>query len=579
MNSKALINEQKLNGEETEFYPTTFEMVETIANELKTVSKEITSILDIGCGNGNFFHHLNNCDCFRDFNADFKDPHRDYKISKHYEKYGIEKSFILTKELDSSIVMIGTDFNETNLIDKKVDFIFCNPPYSDFKSWMNKIIKTANSNYIAMIVPSRWKEDEDILKTVEKRNYEYKILDSTDFLHAERQARCKVDIIFFSPKKHAAKFRNEVYETEGNVVEPFDLWFNEVFKINADKDNISYNESAERKTIEDKLVDTSNIAETLVNFYNDDLNKLYENYKAIERLDYDVLKELHVDIENLKKGLKMKLSNLKILYWNILLDRYSKITSRICTKQRNKILGTLKDNNTIDFTLNNIYQITLWIMKNANVYFDEQITDYFLELCSLENIRDYKSNKRWNEENWKYLKENIYRSSWSKYVDKDFMKTVSNYCLDYRIITEGKCNFSTSWSNTNMCEDCINFLYDTSVIANNLGFSMPLITISKYDDIDEDEWRNKNIYTEDGELFCNIKLYKNGNRHIKFNTKFMLKLNVEMGRINGWIKNKKEACEDLGIKEEDISSIWKSNYTLEIEDCTKLLGLPDRISA
>lgn len=51
-----LIKEQKENGEETEFYPTTQNMVNTIAKYLNEHSlNDINKILDIGCGNGCFF--------------------------------------------------------------------------------------------------------------------------------------------------------------------------------------------------------------------------------------------------------------------------------------------------------------------------------------------------------------------------------------------------------------------------------------------------------------------------------------------------------------------------------------------
>lgn len=65
--------------------------------------------------------------------------------------------------MPNDIFVIGTDLYEQNLIDKKVDVIFCNPPHSDFKSWMLKIIKEANCRIIYMVKDIQ--EINSILKT------------------------------------------------------------------------------------------------------------------------------------------------------------------------------------------------------------------------------------------------------------------------------------------------------------------------------------------------------------------------------------------------------------------------------
>ena len=71
-----------------------------------------------------------------------------------------------------------------------------------------------------------------------------------------------------------------------------------------------------------------------------------------------------------------------------------------------------------------------------------------------------------------------------------------------------------------------------------------------------------------------IKLYKNGNRHVKFCKEFMQKLNVEMARINGWIQDKSQAAEELGMSAIEIEQAWGSNRKLEIAAGKQLLGLP-----
>jgi len=114
---KDLLDNLKENNQDYEFYPTTQKMVDIIK---ENVNLQHSYILDIGAGNGNFFTKLN-LSC---------------------TKFAIEKSQILIDAMPSDIIVIGSDFHEQTLFDKnRIDYIFCNPPYSQFKVWMLKIIK------------------------------------------------------------------------------------------------------------------------------------------------------------------------------------------------------------------------------------------------------------------------------------------------------------------------------------------------------------------------------------------------------------------------------------------------------
>lgn len=557
-----LVKEQKKNGEETEFYPTTQEMVNKIASYLnKNAENTISKILDIGCGNGCFFEKLDNADCYYDSNAKWEDEAYHRKLHKP-DKYGIEKSLFLLNNCPDNITILGTDFMQNNLIDKPVDLIFCNPPYSEFKPWMKKILTEANSKYIVMIVPSRWSDDESVKKIINDRNFDYEIISTDNFLDAERKARAIVDIIFFKPK--SVNFDGRSYEEK--IKDPFDYWFENTFKINAEKEETySYEENESKKeSIRNELTEGKNVAEVLVKLYNRDMEALYKNYKALEGLDCSLLNELKINIKDLKKGIKMKLEGLKSLYWHELFDHYDKITSRLTSKKREEILHKLGENINIDFTEENIYQLTFWIIRNANRLFDEQLTDYFYELCNSQNIHRYKSNKRWNEDEWRYIKDKANKSHHYYSYNRE---EVTNVQLDYRIVVTGTSNFEYSWyrnrTGDDLTKEALNFIHDTEIIANNLGFPIKIW--------DSDIGSNFNARLK-GEVFINFKLYKNGNRHLKFDPAFMKKLNIEMARINGWIHDKREAEKEFNMTETEVNGCWNKNFTLNTENGMKLLG-------
>ena len=156
------------------------------------------------------------------------------------------------------------------------------------------------------------------------------------------------------------------------------------------------------------------------------------------------------------------------------------------------------------------------------------------------------------------------------------MKKATHIQLDYRIVVKSWSNFDTTWSSPRLSSYCTDFLSDTFIIAKNLGFDIDFCIPNKYANIYISDWNNFDVLTTDGKLFANIKLYKNGNRHVKFCKEFMQKLNVEMARINKWVQDKTEAMEEMEVSADVINSVWGSNLQIGITDGRKLLGLPEK---
>ena len=561
-----LVAESKHNGDCFEFYPTTQEIVDKVAQWISRHGEFTNNILDIGCGNGGFFQKLDKTDYFK--SDEYNDRNFKSNLGRSYKKYGIEKSYTLAEQLPEDVILLGSDFLTNTLIDKKVDCIFCNPPYSEYEIWAEKIIREGNAGKIVLVIPERWKNNEQIKEALFQRKYSFEIIGNFDFLNAERKARAKVDVIGIMPD--SAKYEGRCYNVK--ATDPFDLWFDSTFSLNAEKQKESDYEKAEQR--KNEIIADGDTAEKLIQFYNADMQKLYDNYRALEKLDADIFKELKVDVKMLKSSLRERLKGLKILYWDLLFKKYDKITTRLTTAGRDKVIKRLNDNTAIDFTLENIFQLTMWIIRHSNTLFDEQLTDFFFTLARSENIHRYKSNLRWNDSDWKYLKDKCYTCG---HYRKDYAKeNLKNVMLDYRVIVTDWRNFDTSW-HTHLTDSCRNFLYDMSVIGENLGFHLDFKIPNAYEDIDTDDWSNFDIMTTDGKLFANVKLYKNGNKHIKFCKEFMQKLNVEMARINKWINTKEEAKEEFGYSESEINQFWNNNLKIGIGEGTKLLGLPQAV--
>jgi len=548
-----LIQAIKEGDQDFEFYPTTQQIIEVINQDIhhleenKHTKNFHYSILDVGAGNGNFFKILES------LNPEEKDERGYVKDRYSFTKYAIEKSSILINSLDADIYIIGTDFHQQSLIDKKVDIIFCNPPYSEFESWAKKIITEANCSYIYLVIPERWEKNKELQEIIKRRKIEYKVLGNFDFLEADRPARAKVDIIRFDLAYIS-------YHNNDPKSDPFEIWFDSFFKIDAmeGKYYSEYEEGKSKKEkIQDEIVKGQNLIDRLEELYRKDMDKLLNNYKALESLDYSIFKELGVNIPNLKEGLKLKIKGIKNLYWQELFDHLNTITDRLTKNSREKLLKKLTKNTNIDFTADNAYAIVLWAIKNANFYFDEQLKEIYLWMSCSENVKNYKSNSKFIEDGWRFnceLREGKY----------------THYVLDYRLVLKCYSTFNgyscdlKNGLNINVHEK----INDIITIAKNLGFTVNESTMNYL-------WKpgKENIFTfgNDSEEFMRVRIYKNGNIHCKFNQKFMKKLNIEAGRLNGWIKSPVEAAEEMEIDLIEVEELYKTNIQIPLKDVKLLI--------
>ena len=528
------------HGQDFEWYPTTQEMIEILKKDIIKNVGEDPSILDCGAGDG-----------------------RVLKALTTGNRYAIEKSKLLIETLDASIFVVGTDFLGQTLIDKRTSVIFSNPPYSEFKNWANKIIREGNSQAIYLILPVRWKEDETILASIAARKAEYHVIATLDFLQAERSARGKVDVIRINLSGNRSRCR----------VDPFDLWFDENFAIEAtyrEKSHYDFKESCREnvaKGLRNELVPGRDKIQVLEALYQRDLEKLVSNYKSIEQLDASLLEELNVNIESLKESLKLKISGLKDVYWRELFDALETITRRLTSTHRRNMLGKLMANVHVDFTASNAYAIVIWAIKNANEYFDLQLIEVFEGMTQQANIRNYKSNQRTfgnHEWGWHRRPQNLER-----------------FYLDYRIVLESAGGLCTSnWAHERekfkgLSETAKDILDDIRTVADNLGYS-----VDGYLGAGGHWWEsNKAIdfLCDDRRVgacktLMSVRAFKNGNLHIKFDVDFMQMLCVEFGRLKGWLRSPQEAAAEMDISPELAQQAFGSNARLGV-DSMAMLGL------
>ena len=524
--TKELLLELKENGEDFELYPTSKEMIKPI---LENINHPYNDVLDIGAGTCNFKKYFEELaeevyqEKYERLEKEAEEQGRYFiKPDKAHisQYYVIEKSKILINKLDKDSIVLGTDFNNTLLIDKPVDVIFCNPPYSEFKSWMIKIIREGNCNEIYLIVPQRWKEDKDIKKEIEKV-ISYEVLDSFDFLNAERQARAKVDILYIKKKD---KIRGEKEQIEENA---FNTWFDETFPMNDNKEEEKLNSwekgNKEKNNIKSQLINQEkDKAKLLVQLYENQLNTYFEHFKSISSLDLEILETIGVTKNSLKEAIKQKIINLKNIYWEIAFDELTQITDRLTSDSRRTMLDKFTLLKSVDFSLDNIYALVIWVIKNSNQYYNSQLIHFYKDLSSVENVKPYKSNQKlFSKEEWRW---------------NSFCQKASHYTLDYRIVCSSQLIRARTnyWGDFEAGYEYEERIKDIETIFQNLGFQ--ILYVEK-----PTGFGSKNYaYGKNDEVMFEFKVFKNGNLHLKLNKEFAKAMNVEVSRLLGWIKSKED---------------------------------------
>ena len=539
-----LLAKVKQNNEDFEWYPTTNEIIEALYKDILSLDESTSSILDIGAGDGNVFKVLTQLSKdHKEKVADIPRENRNgnYQYYNYVETfnptfYAIEKSKTLIQAMDKDVFVVGSDFNEQSLIDKKVDCIYCNPPYSEYEEWTNKILREANSKIVYLLIPKRWTENEIIQHTIAEREIKYAVIGEYSFEHSEyRQARAIVNLIRFDISSR--------YDRKDS----FDIWFEDHFKINAkldDSESKYAREQATKKKVSNELISVDNFVKESVKLYNRDLENLLNNYKALESLDSSLLSELGISVKGVKEGLKLKIENLKSIYWHILFERLDTITIRLTEKSRERLTKKLFENVNIDYSEDNIYMLIIWVIKNSNEYFNKQLLEVYEKLADKENIILYKSNKRIIEDDWRYVK-----------------SSMSHYALDYRLVISVYNTFGGyEFEKVNgISKEAYNFIKDIFTVAINLGFNLNINSLHHHQYESRKEY---NFYDSNGDIFVALRLYQNGNIHFKFSQKFIKKLNIEAARLNGWIKSPKEASEEFDVTFEEAAQMFKNNLQL-----------------
>lgn len=503
---KSLFDDLKANDEDFEFYPTTTEILRAITAEKWLVQSGVTSVLDIGCGNGKALDYF----------------------SKNWETkleiFGIEKSQILISNLvNPDILIVGNDFGECMLLDKQVDMIFSNPPYKEFKEWTLKILSYAISKKVVLVIPERWKDDEKIKQCIKECEWTFDVIGRYDFLDSEdRKARAKVEVIVFKRQNKT----DSVFERELSKAFGMGELLNRVDKVYWDRYKLKEETEEECKDV----VSAKELIDYLLNRYQADQRKLFGSLEALSKVGAELMSELGVRKDKIIESVINKIKFQKNIYWSEVIDRIPEISKRLSIEQKRDLLHDLAERGA-EFTKSNILGVILFSINVAKKCEKENFVKYWEYLANREWRLKYKSNEKAFGDCHRYEKpEKMHEGK-----------------LDYRIIVSYAGTFYST----------LDYLYEVKAILNLQPIARAMGYFGDIRICDENgekicpEYRG--VVLPIGESFLKIgdttiarlKVFKNNNLHIFFNQDFLAKLNLNVFTHLGWIKTKEEAKKEF----------------------------------
>lgn len=536
---------------------TTDEMIEAISKDIAKSAGFISlnSIIDVGAGDGSTLK-----------SKYFDDNDTYVKLRR---KSGIEKSVEHVSSWNNTINFVGGDFFENSLHDIDAEVLFCHPPHSNYEAWAVKVINESYAVVNYLVLPEQWQASEAITRALADRSYSATIIlaknssdeDSgkVDVIRVIKSLRLDRDEMMKSVPLNS-RYEEDLIE-KGTYIftcnhikenDPVDDQFITLLPNLATVEEKTFFTSDNQSDSADSIFKNSADLADMVGLYNKDKAKVIASYKALNDIDLGLFKELDIDIDTLKEKYKQSLCAVRRLYWNAFIKSYDPVTSRLTSDYADLITKEALSKTTIEFTASNALIVTNIIIKRASAYSDQQADHLFQELSNDVNAKPYRSNTdKPSFERNRYFRDR---------------KLQPNYSLGFQTIKDSMFNVSANYSNDLICGISANKVIDNiSIIAKLIGMhGVVESTIADNNRVNRGIPYGQLITAnlkKDGKSadLLTIKFYKNGNQHLSLAKEFILRLNIYICKLHGWIEDASEAFIEMqldGVSEEEFNTIW-----------------------
>ncbi|MGR5555788.1 DUF4942 domain-containing protein [Vibrio fortis] len=555
-----IVKEIANSSEDYEFYPTTTEIIDTLVSDLDKHFSSANSFLDIGAGDGRVLSAILKSKKPSHLSSEFSKSlfFGDYHTSrKPLELMAIEKSRKLIGVLPAEIFPVANDFFNTTLMSIDATVTFSNPPYSIYVQWVMKVLSETRSKAVYLVIPISWKDNKHIADKIDERNATVTELGRFSFKDAERKAKVETSLL-----------RIELPYDDDNKNQPLHKWvkenilYSETFDQTNEKQPISSLLSSQCSG-KGALVNGSDYVSSLLELYQQQSTRLLEDFKAVNSLSKAAIDALNLNVINVSRRMNDAINNLKQEFWHELFSRLDSIYLNLPSSIVHGFKSLLMKRTVADFSEENIRNLLSWIHNTINMFDSEMFEDVIGGFMNGVNTQRYKSNKStFIDANWRY-KANKNKNT--QYMLQTKRVVYSETTLSQGINEDGK-----------LLSSLHNVIQDMLVIANNRGYD----TSTSFDTLNQHAWVSgkpvefyyHNYESGEDELLFTVKAFKKANLHLHFNERLINEINVEWGRLKGWVSSAKKASDEMGIDIEECTEIFDKQASNRIQNNPLLLG-------
>ncbi|CAH7189854.1 conserved hypothetical protein [Vibrio chagasii] len=555
-----IVKEIANSSEDYEFYPTTTEIIDTLVSDLDKHFSNANSFLDIGAGDGRVLSAILKSKKPSHLSSEFSKSlfFGDYHTNrKPLELMAIEKSRKLIDVLPAEIFPVANDFFNTTLMSIDATVTFSNPPYSIYVQWVMKVLSETRSKAVYLVIPISWKDNKHIADKINERNATVTELGRFSFKDAERKAKVETSLL-----------RIELPYDDDNKNQPLHKWvkenilYSEAFDQTNEKQPISSLLSSQCSG-KGPLVNGSDYVSSLLELYQQQSTRLLEDFKAVNSLSKAAIDALNLNVINVSRRMNDAINNLKQEFWHELFSRLDSIYLNLPSSRIHGFKSLLMKRTVADFSEENIRNLLSWINNSITMFDSEMFEDVIGGFMNGVNTQRYKSNKStFIDANWRYKAD---KNKNSQYMLQTKRIVYSETTLSQGINEDGK-----------LLSSLHNVVQDMLVIANNRRYD----TSKSFDILNQHAWASgkplefhyHNSESGEDEILFTVKAFKKANLHFHFNERLINEINVEWGRLKGWVSSAKQASDEMGIDIEECIEIFDKQASNRIQNNPLLLG-------
>jgi len=330
------------------FYPTPKETIKLMWDMVDD-NKNIQNILEPHGGKGDIIEYINST-CHRNYN---------------YYKKNIST---IEKDPDLRALLQGKKFNviHSDFLqftgEEQFDLIIANPPFDDGVTHLQHAIDVMYNGQIVFLLNAEnlknphTNQRKQLLTKLESLNatIEYH---SDLFKTAERKTNVEIALIHINIKN---SIESDLFGKEWESVKDVEL--------DLDPDN-ELTKSNQLEALVDAYNDEKQVNLEFIQSYFKNRNKLIFSISVIDSQSQDIEEEVQSSVKELLRRLRER-------YWRKVLQ-LDDISKKLTEVERKKFNVSIKSQETMEFTIENVQNYILYIMKNYNDILGDAVQETF----------------------------------------------------------------------------------------------------------------------------------------------------------------------------------------------------------